>query len=97
MNDYDQHLILHHLDDPLRILYWTLDEASVMILPVFGGLALEKPLLGIIFAGLCFWGLRHIKKRFGLSTLKHALYWYLPHNKRKLPHTPPSCIREYIG
>jgi hypothetical protein len=32
-----------------------------------------------------------------LMTVKHALYWYLPHNKRKLPTSPPSYIREYLG
>ena len=28
--DYDQHLILHHLDDPLRLLKWTVDEAAII-------------------------------------------------------------------
>jgi type IV conjugative transfer system protein TraL len=96
-NDYDQHLILHHLDDPLRILHWTIDEAAMIILPAFFGLGVERPALGLILAGGCFWGLKNVKKRFGLSTLKHALYWHLPKNNRKLPNTPPSYIREYIG
>jgi conjugal transfer pilus assembly protein TraL len=97
MQDDDQHLILHHLDDPLRILHWTIDEAVTIILPTFFGLGVERPLIGLILAGGGVWGLKSTKKRFGLSTLRHALYWYLPRNKRKLPHTPPSYIREYIG
>ena len=97
MNDYDQHLILHHLDDPLRILHWTFDEAASIILPAFFSLGIERPALGVLLAGLCYYGLKNIKKRCGLSTLKHALYWYLPKNNRKLPHTPPSFIREYVG
>lgn len=97
MQNYDQHLILHHLDDPLRILYWTMDEAAVIIFPSFFGLGIERPTLGILFAGACFWSLKNIKKRFGLRTLKHALYWYLPKNSRKLPHIPPSDIREYLA
>lgn len=96
-NDYDQHIILHHLDDPLRIFKWTVDEALCLILPPFIGLGLEQPLLGVSAAGVGFWGLRQIKKRYGLSTLRHALYWYLPHNTRKLKNTPPSYIREYLG
>ncbi len=96
-SDYDQHLILHHLDDPLRILKWTLDEAGIIIAPIFFGIAIEHPFLGLLCAGLGYWALTHIKKRFGLSTLKHSLYWYLPKNNKKLPHTPPSYIREYMG
>jgi hypothetical protein len=38
--DYDNHIILHHLDDPLRILKWTVDEAAILILPMFFGLAI---------------------------------------------------------
>ena len=97
MNDYDQHIILHHLDDPLRILKWTIDEALVILGPTFLGLATEHPILGLLAAGFGFWVLTRVKKKFGLSTLRHALYWYLPKNNRKLPHTPPSYIREYLS
>ena len=95
--DYDQHLILHHLDDPLRLLKWTLDEALVIIAPVFFGFAIEHPLMGVIVGFLSYWSLTKLKKKFGLSTLKHFLYWTFPKNSKKLPHMPPSYIREYIG
>ncbi len=97
MSDYDQHIILHHLDDPLRILKWTIDEALIILGPTFFGLATEHPILGLLAAGSGFWGLTRVKKKFGLSTLRHALYWYLPKNNKKLPHTPPSYIREYLS
>ncbi len=84
MNDVGQHLILHHLDDPLRILHWTVDEAVVLMIPAFGGFGIERPLWGLICAGLFFWGLRNFKKRFGLSTLRHALYWYWPKFYKRL-------------
>lgn len=95
--DYDQHLILHHLDDPLRLLKWTVDEAAMILGPVFFGIGIEHPFVGLVSAGIGYWGLRTIKKKFGLSTLRHALYWHLPKNAKKLPHIPPSYIREYIG
>ncbi|HUX80185.1 MAG TPA: type IV conjugative transfer system protein TraL [Alphaproteobacteria bacterium] len=95
--DYDQHLILHHLDDPLRLLKWTVDEATVILGPAFFGIAVEHPFLGLLCSGGGYWALTTIKKRFGLSTLKHALYWHLPKNNKKLPTTPPSYIREYLG
>lgn len=95
--DYDQHLILHHLDDPLRLLKWTLDEAVMILAPTFFGIAIDHPFLGLFCAGSSYWALTHVKKRFGLSTLKHALYWYFPKNSKKLSHIPPSYIREYLG
>ena len=97
MSDYDSHLILHHLDDPLRILNWTLDEAASLMLPVFVGLGFERPLLGLMASGACFYALRRLKKKAGPHTLRHGLYWYLPHTSRKLPKTPPSFIREYVA
>ncbi|WP_420887396.1 type IV conjugative transfer system protein TraL [Candidatus Paracaedibacter symbiosus] len=33
----------------------------------------------------------------GQGALKHLMYWYLPHNKAKLPLTPPSHIREWVS
>lgn len=95
--DYDQHIILHHLDDPLRIFYWTVDEAVALGGPLFGGIFMGHPFLGLIASALCFKGLRTIKKTYGLENLRHALYWYLPKNKKKLPHVPDSYKREYIG
>ncbi|MBP6985490.1 MAG: type IV conjugative transfer system protein TraL [Alphaproteobacteria bacterium] len=95
--DYDQHIILHHLDDPLRILKWTVDEAAILILPMFFGLAIDHFIVGLLMSAFGFWGLRNLKRRLGLMAVKHALYWYLPHNRRKLPTSPPSYIREYLG
>lgn len=49
--DHDAHLILHHLDDPLRFLHWTLDEAMAIMIPTFFGLGVDHPLLGLLAAG----------------------------------------------
>lgn len=96
-HDYDQHILLHHLDDPLRILQWTLDEAGVIFGASLFGLGIEHPFLGILVAGGLYAGLRQVKRRFGLRSLRHALYWHFPKNKRQLPNCPPSYIREYVG
>ena len=95
--DYDQHQLLRHLDDPLRLLKWTVDEALLLILMPFLGLAIESMIFGIVGAALGFWTLRKIKKTVGVGRLRHAVYWYLPHNSRRLRHTPPSYRREYVG
>ena len=95
--DYESHLILHHLDDPLRILKWTVDEASMLFLPFLIGMFLEQLIIGSTISLGGFWALRKLKSRMVGGTLKHALYWYLPHTKRHLKKTPPSHIREYLG
>ena len=95
--DYDQHQILRHLDDPLRLLKWTVDEALILTLTPFVGLAIESMTFGLLGAVMGFWGIRKIKKSVGMGRLRHALYWYFPHNKRKLKHTPASYVREYVG
>lgn len=95
--DYDQHIILHHLDDPLRIFHWTLDEAFAVMTPALFGLIIEYPIHGVIGSAVCYWGLKKVKKTLGFETLKHAMYWYLPKSDKKLPNTPPSHVREYIG
>lgn len=97
MSEYDNHIILHHLDDPLRILKWTIDEALILIGPIFFGIAADHFVMGMMCAGVGFWGLKKIKQRLGSMGLKHMFYWYLPHNKRQLPTSPPSCKREYLG
>jgi len=95
--DYDQHLILHHLDDPLRFLHWTLDEALAVMGPIFLGLAADYPVQGMIMAGFCYWGLLKLKREFGFDNIKHALYWYFPKSDKKLPNLPHSYMREFIG
>lgn len=95
--EYDQHMILHHLDDPLRLLKWTVDEMAVLLGPLFFGFALEQLMMGVGVSAAGYWGVRSLKKKYGISAVKHALYWYLPKSKKKLPNAPPSYIREYIG
>ena len=97
MSYLESHLILHRLDDPVRILYWTVDEAALALLAPFIGSALDQPWLGVLVSVVGTASLIKLKKCFGGGTLKHALYWYFPHNSTQLKATPPSAIREYVG
>lgn len=95
--DLEAHRIYQRLDDPIRILYWTVDEALLLFLPPIIGVVVDYALSCLILGIGGFFLIRKIKKKFGGGTLKHMMYWYFPHNFMKLPKTPPSFIRHYLG
>ena len=75
MNDTARFAIPRRLDDPERWLFWTLDEAAVLLGPVVLGLAANEFVVGLI-AGFAAWLWFH----FGSS---HS-------SKRSNPMRPPS-------
>ena len=96
-NSMDKHRLLHHLDDPLRILKWTIDEAFALIVPsLVLGVGFGRPFTAIIVGLGSYWLLRELKKRFGKKVLQPLLYWYFPPTKR-FKKLPLSYIREYFG
>ncbi|MBN9343767.1 MAG: type IV conjugative transfer system protein TraL [Caedibacter sp. 38-128] len=97
MRERGKHLLLHHLDSPARWLIFTKDEAAALLIPTLIGLGTSHQGSGLL-VGLAFcWALRKLRKMAGQGALKHLMYWYLPHNKAKLPLTPPSHIREWVS
>ncbi len=90
-------MILNHLDSPLRFLLWTPGEIVMYLGPIFLGVALDQLLLGTIITTLNIWANRQYKRRFGKGQLHAVLYWFLPHQKRRLPGIPPSYVRAYLG
>ena len=78
MSDVARHTIPSRLDDPERWLFWTLDEAAVLLGPAVLGLAANAFLTGLV-AGLGAWTLlRRAKRVGGADTAVCALYWFLP-------------------
>jgi len=92
-----EHAILSHLDNPPRFLFWTVQEALVLFMPLIIGLGVDCPKLAVLSSALAYFVLKHYKRSFGKGTLRHVMYWYLPHNKKGMPVTPSSTIREYLG
>lgn len=95
-NKFDSNKILHHLDDPNRILIFTIDEAFI----IFGGF-----LTGVFFTNLLLIALsvmaclliRLFKKRIGVGAYRAFSYWYLPYSKKSYKALPPSHIKEWLG
>lgn len=90
-----RHVILNHLDSPLKILFWTKGELLLILGPFFAGVFLDLFSLGIVFSGLNYWGIKEYKQRFGKGQLQAVMYWYLPLTK-KLKGLTVSYLREFL-
>ncbi len=97
MNEAERYTIPSRLDDPERWLFWTLDEAAVLMGPAMLGLAANAFVIGLA-AGVGGWlVLRRIKRggRAGLAV--HAMYWFLPGAALRLQGAPASHRRRLAG
>ena len=97
MRERGKHLLLHPLDSPARWLIFTKDEAAALLIPTLIGLGTSHQGSGLLVGLAFYWALRKLRKMAVQGALKHLMYWYLPHNKAKLPLTPPSHIREWVS
>ena len=97
MSDPTRHAIPRRLDDPERWLFWTVDEAAVLMGPALLGLAANAFVPGLI-AGVGGWLLlRRVKRGGGANIARYALYWFLPDFVLRLKATPPSHLRRFVG
>ena len=95
MSSHD-HVILNHIDSPLKILFWTKGEIFLFVVPFFLGMLLDEFIFGVLVSLLNAFVVSKYKKLFGKGQLQAVMYWYLPKTK-KLKGVPPSYIREYLG
>jgi len=97
MSDADKYVIPSRLDDPERWLFWTLDEAAVLLGPAVLGLAANAFVTGLV-AGLGAWALlRRAKRGGGADVAVSVLYWFLPDFASGFRGAPPSHLRRFIG
>lgn len=94
-------VIIKTIDNMPRILFWRMDEFSIMILPFFLGISIGGYLgLFAIFSGpflKCFYS--KICKKYPKGTLQHLLYWNIPKSvfdkSGKLKNIPGSHLRTF--
>ncbi len=91
-----QHVILNTVDTPLKILFWTVPELLMWVVPLFTGLMLNQVMLGALTSLLYVWGAKHYRRHFAKGNFQAVKYWFLP-TDRRLKTLPPSFIREYLG
>ncbi len=97
MNEADRFAIPARLDDPERWLFWTLDEAAVLMGPAMLGLAANAFLVGLAVGAGGYLALRRIKRGGRAGLLMHAAYWLLPGAALRLQGAPPSHRRRFAG
>ena len=97
MSDLEAFYIPKKLDEPERIVIWTIDEFGVCLTPFILGIMYGYMTTGLLAGILSFILWRKIKGEnhdlaFGM------FYWYLPlHGLIGLKATPSSDYRFFIG
>jgi conjugal transfer pilus assembly protein TraL len=91
----EAYMIPKHLDEPERWMFWTVDEALVMLGPTIGGMLSGYLLVGagVGIGGFLF--LRRVKGNGQANLGLYALYWFFP-NVFRFKATPPSSVRRYV-
>jgi len=91
----EKHVILNTLDTPLKILFWTMPELLMLMVPPFLGLMMDQVLLGIALSLVTVWVSRRYQEHFGKGQLAAVRYWFLGLSNR-FKTLPQSYIREYL-
>ena len=95
--DREQHYLLNYLDRPMRLLFLTIDEFFVLIVPLFAGFWFMYAFAGLLTSIFGYLILRLFKRKLGHGNLRASLYWHLPTSRKHMTLLIPSWIREYIG
>ena len=97
MKEAERFAIPSRLDDPERWLFWTMDEAAVLMGPAMLGLAANAFVPGLAM-GLVGWlALRRFKRGGRAGLALHAVYWFLPGFVLGLRGAPASHRRWFAG
>ena len=97
MNEAERFAIPGRLDDPERWLFWTMDEAAVLMGPAMLGLAANAFVTGLVIGVGGRLVLRRIKRGGRAGIVMHAVYWFLPGEVLRLQGAPASHRRRFAG
>ena len=97
MNDQRAYYIPQYLDEPQRIIVWTIDEAVGFIIPFLIFLiGFNSPVIGFLAGGSVLFAFTKLKGQRGPKYVWHLAYWYLP-PLLGLRSTPASHLRQLLG
>lgn len=89
-----RHIVLNHIDSPLKILFWTRGELMTFLIPFFGGLLLDAFLMGSVTAMGASWVRARGRDDLGKGRFQAVCYFY---GLKQLKASPPSFIHEFLG
>ena len=89
-----RHIILNHIDTPLKILFWTREELMIFLIPFFGGLLFDAFLVGTLISCVGSWVTARCRDYMGRGKFQAWCYHY---GLKDLKSAPPSFITEYLG
>ena len=94
MIDLSPFYIPKSLDEPEKILFFTLQEFAMFMAPFGMGILLNHTIKGLLCAVL----LLILYQKFNNSNLNivYLVYWYLPNWCLGLNYLPQSCYRIFI-
>lgn len=88
-------LIPRRLDEPERWMFWTIDEALVMLIPLVTGMMMDFLLIGAVLGIGGFILLRRLKGNGQANLGLYAIYWFFP-NVFNFRAAPLSAIRRFV-
>ena len=93
----NERYVPQYLDVPERYLFFSADEAIVVIVPLIFMTFVANFLVGLALGFACLFGLRKFKQGGPLYRLVWRAYWLLPPGVLPLRRTPPSFMRHMAG
>ena len=93
MASYTNTNVMHHLDKPIRLLMWTIDEIVCISAPIIFGFISDAWVIGFLIGISSCFCLRKFKSKIGATGgLAQFKYWAFPQQKM-----PKSYIKEYLS
>lgn len=96
---HSQHVILKHLDEPIRILSFSIQDLLVSAIPFFLGALVDSMLLITLTGLLAIFFIKKALKKFPKFYFIRYLYWHVPtsrYNKLFKTNLPPSHKRFFV-
>jgi conjugal transfer pilus assembly protein TraL len=92
-----QYRLVNLLDEPERILFFTVEEFLMLIVPIAMGLKFHHSGYGL-FLGICgLYSIHKFKKRDGEAFFQYWVYWNLPLWFGRFKKIPPAYFRTLVG
>lgn len=93
----DKFHIPQQIDEPFRLMLWTMDELTIFLVPFLTLLLIfNQPIMGVLIGTSGVFLIKKLKGEQGHYFIYYLMYWYLP-AVVKFKVIPPSHFRRFIG